>query len=32
MLNRSDIRADPSTGVARPGAPLDLTLALSLVG
>jgi protocatechuate 3,4-dioxygenase beta subunit len=32
MLNRSDIRTDPSTGLARPGAPLDLTLALSQVG
>jgi len=32
MLNRSDIRTDPATGAARPGVPLDLTLALSLVG
>ena len=32
MLNRSDIRTDPSTGAARPGVPLDLTLALSQVG
>jgi protocatechuate 3,4-dioxygenase beta subunit len=32
MLNRSDIRSDPSTGVARPGVPLDLTLVLSQVG
>jgi protocatechuate 3,4-dioxygenase beta subunit len=27
-LNRSDIRSDPGTGVARPGVPLDLTIAL----
>ena len=32
MLNRSDIRSDPGTGTARPGAPLELTLALSQVG
>lgn len=32
MLNRSDIRTDPATGVARPGVPLDLTLSLSRVG
>ena len=32
MLNRSDIRTDPATGTARPGVPLDLTLALSQVG
>jgi len=32
MLNRSDIRSDPATGAARPGVPLDLTLALSQVG
>src|SRR6186713_1660300 len=32
MLNRSDIRTDPATGAARPGVPLDLTLALSQVG
>ena len=32
MLNRSDIRTDPSTGAARPGVPLQLTLALSQVG
>jgi protocatechuate 3,4-dioxygenase beta subunit len=32
MLNRSDIRTDPATGAARRGVPLDLTLALSLVG
>jgi protocatechuate 3,4-dioxygenase beta subunit len=32
MLNRSDIRTDPATGSARPGTPLDLTLALSQVG
>jgi protocatechuate 3,4-dioxygenase beta subunit len=31
-LNRSDIRTDPATGVARPGVPLELTLALSRVG
>ena len=31
MLNRSDIRTDPSTGSARPGVPLQLTLALSQV-
>jgi protocatechuate 3,4-dioxygenase beta subunit len=31
-LNRSDIRTDPATGAARPGVPLDLTLALSQVG
>ena len=32
MLNRSDIRTDPATGTARPGVPLELTLALSQVG
>jgi protocatechuate 3,4-dioxygenase beta subunit len=32
MLNRSDIRTDPATGAARPGVPLELTLALSRVG
>ena len=32
MLNRSDIRTDPATGTARPGVPLQLTLALSQVG
>jgi protocatechuate 3,4-dioxygenase beta subunit len=32
MLNRSDIRTDPATGVARPGVPLELTLTLSRVG
>ena len=32
MLNRSDIRTDPSTGAARPGVPLELTLSLSQVG
>jgi len=31
LLNRSDIRTDPATGVARPGVPLGLTLALSQV-
>jgi len=29
LLNRSDIRTDPSTGTARPGVPLGLTLVLS---
>jgi protocatechuate 3,4-dioxygenase beta subunit len=28
-LNRSDIRTDPATGAARPGVPLELTIALS---
>ena len=28
-LNRSDIRTDPTTGSARPGVPLDLSLVLS---
>jgi protocatechuate 3,4-dioxygenase beta subunit len=32
MLKRSDIRTDPASGTARPGVPLDLTLALSQVG
>jgi protocatechuate 3,4-dioxygenase beta subunit len=32
MLKRSDIRADPATGTARPGVPLELTLSLSQVG
>jgi protocatechuate 3,4-dioxygenase beta subunit len=31
MLNRSDIRADPATGAARPGVPLTLELVLSQV-
>jgi protocatechuate 3,4-dioxygenase beta subunit len=30
-LNRSDIRTDPSTGAARPGVPLDVTIAVSQV-
>lgn len=32
LLNRSDLRTDPATGLARPGVPLDLTLDLSQVG
>ena len=31
-LNRSDIRSDPSTGQARPGAPLALTLQIFQLG
>ncbi|HJU65718.1 MAG TPA: intradiol ring-cleavage dioxygenase [Gemmatimonadaceae bacterium] len=31
VLNRSDIRPDPETGVAKPGAPLQLTLSVSRV-
>src|SRR3954462_2495214 len=31
-LNRSDIRTDPATGTAKPGAPLRLTLKVSRVG
>jgi protocatechuate 3,4-dioxygenase beta subunit len=31
-LNRSDIRTDTATGAARPGLPLELTIALSQVG
>jgi protocatechuate 3,4-dioxygenase beta subunit len=31
-LNRSDIRADPASGVVRPGVLLDLTVVLSQIG
>jgi protocatechuate 3,4-dioxygenase beta subunit len=31
-LNRSDIRADPATGQAKPGTPLALTLQIFLLG
>ncbi len=30
-LNRSDIRTDPSTGVARPGVPLEIAVAVSQI-
>src|SRR5688572_13080202 len=29
MLNRSDIRADPTNGLVKPGLPLDLTFNVS---
>jgi protocatechuate 3,4-dioxygenase beta subunit len=31
MLNRSDIRSDPGSGVLKEGTPLDLTLAVSAI-
>ena len=31
LLNRSDLRADPSDGTVRPGVPLELTILVSLL-
>jgi protocatechuate 3,4-dioxygenase beta subunit len=32
MLDRADVRVDPTTGATRPGLPLNLTFAVSLIG